>query len=297
MTLRIVGIGEVLWDLLPEGAQLGGAPTNFTCHAAALGAQAAIISRVGADSLGDEIRATLGTRDVATECIQIDVRYPTGTVEVDVDAKGQPTFEIRRDCAWDYLQAEPIAHRTLAIADAVCFGTLAQRSETSHAAIIELITQAPIESLRIFDINLRQQYYSQALIEHSLSMASVLKLNDTELPAIAAMLGLSGDVRAQIDQLCQRWQLRAVAYTRGAHGSILRTEHEWSDHPGIPVRVQDTVGAGDAFTAAMTIGLLRGWALDDVNRHANHVASFVASSTGATPMLPESIRAQFTHSH
>lgn len=293
MPYRIVGIGEVLWDLLPTGAQLGGAPANFAYHAGALGAESCVVSRVGDDALGHEIVKRMSALGVLPDCIQVDAVRPTGTVAVDVDAMGQPQFEIRRDVAWDHLVADAGALRSVASADAVCFGSLAQRSESSRTAIRTLIAASPSDALRILDVNLRQQYHSRAVIEESLALATVLKVNDAELPQLASMFSLTGDVRSQIDQLAERWQLRAIAYTRGACGSVLRTAHEWSEHPGVPTTVVDTVGAGDAFTAAMTIGLLSGWALDDVNEQANRVAAFVASRAGGTPVLPSELLAPF----
>ena len=290
---RIVGIGEVLWDLLPTGAQLGGAPANFAYHAFALGAESCVVSRVGDDTLGHDIIERMAALGVSTDCIQLDASRPTGTVAVEVDAEGQPQFDIRRDVAWDYLTADAAALRAVAGADAVCFGSLAQRADASRDAIRTLVAASPSDALRILDVNLRQQYWSRAIVEESLALATVLKVNDAELPRLAEMFALTGDVRSQIDQLADRWQLRAVAYTRGACGSVLRTAHEWSEHPGVVTSVVDTVGAGDAFTAAMTIGLLSGWALDEVNAHANRVAAFVASCSGGTPALPPEILAPF----
>jgi fructokinase len=293
MTLRIVGIGEVLWDLFPSGPQLGGAPANFAAHASTLGAEASIITRVGADARGDEILSRVAGMGVSTACLQLDSSYPTGTVSVEMPDGAEHRFVIAGNVAWDHLTDDANAHSAVALADAVCFGTLAQRSEQSGLAIRSLVAATPPSALRIFDINLRQHFYTRELIERSLTLASVMKLNDAELPVLAEMMHLSGDIRAQLAQLCERWELRAIALTRGAHGAVLHTEHEWSEHPGFPVTVQDTVGAGDAFTAAMSIGLLRGWSLDDVNREANRVAAFVASQTGATPALPPAVRAPF----
>jgi fructokinase len=293
MTLRIVGIGEVLWDLFPSGPQLGGAAANFAAHAGALGAEASIVTRVGADARGDEILARMAGMSLSAACVQIDREHPTGTVTVEMPDDGEHSFVITEHVAWDYLTDDANSHSAVALADAVCFNTLAQRSEQSSLAIRALVAATPSSALRIFDINLRQHFYSRELIERSLTLASVMKLNDTELPVLAEMLHLTGDTRAQLAQLSERWELRAIALTRGAHGAVLHTEHEWSEHPGFPVTVQDTVGAGDAFTAAMSIGLLRGWSLDDVNRESNRVASFVASQTGATPSLPADVRAPF----
>lgn len=293
MTYRIVGIGEILWDLLPSGAQLGGAPANFAYHASALGAEAAVISRVGDDARGYEILSRVRQMQLGTTCLQIDVTHPTGTVTVNVDAMGQPRFEIHTDVAWDALEADANAYHAVTTADAVCFGTLAQRAPKSRESIRALVGAASPQALRILDVNLRQQYYSREIVEASLTLATVLKVNDTELPRLADMLSLTGDTHAQIEQLAERWQLRAVACTRGEFGSVIRTADEWSEHPGVPTSVVDTVGAGDAFTAAMTLGLLAGWPLAAVNEHANHLASFVASRAGGTPTLPAALQARF----
>lgn len=290
---RVVGIGELLWDLLPAGAQIGGAPANFAYHAGALGAQARTVSRIGDDTLGHELLAQLGTLGVSTECIQVDPALPTGTVAVEIDAEGQPRFEIRSNVAWDHLLVDDVAMHAVSSADAICFGTLAQRDPVSRAAIRTLVAASPSEALRVLDVNLRQDFHSPALIEESLALATVLKVNDAELPRLASLFSLRGGVRSQLEQIAQRWQLNAIALTRGDHGSILLATHGWSEHPGIRVDVKDTIGAGDSFTAAMTLGLLSGWALDEVNEQANQVASFVASRAGATPPLPGAIRSAF----
>jgi fructokinase len=291
---RVVGIGELLWDLLPTGAQIGGAPANYAYHAGALGADARTISRVGNDALGHELLTRLNSLGVSTSSVQVDESLPTGTVAVRIDAGGQPSFHITPDVAWDRLQVTPEALIAVSSADAVCFGTLAQRDAVARESIRTLVAASPSEALRILDVNLRQQYFTPALIDESLLLASVLKVNDLELPQLAAMFGLTGSVQGQMVQLAERWQLRAVALTRGAQGSALLTEHGWSEHPGVHVTVVDTIGAGDAFTAAMTLGLLSGWALDEVNAQANRVAAFVASNAGATPPLPVEITAPFT---
>ena len=290
---RVVGIGELLWDMLPSGAQIGGAPANFSYHAGALGAETRTISRVGNDALGHELRAQLMALGVSTECVQVDPTLATGTVAVEIDADGQPCFDIRANVAWDHLQVDAPAMNAASSADALCFGTLAQRDPVSRASIRALVSASPSSTLRVLDVNLRQQYYSRALIEESLALATVLKVNDLELPRLVSLFSLSGDLHSQLEQLAERWQLNAIALTRGGSGSVLLTAHDYSEHPGVPVTVKDTIGAGDAFTAAMTIGLLSGWALDDVNAHANEVASFVASCSGGTPPLPACIRDAF----
>ena len=290
---RVVGIGELLWDLLPSGARIGGAPANFSYHAGVLGCEARTVSRIGDDGPGHDLLAQLRALGVSTNCVQVDTWLPTGTVAVEIDADGQPCFDIARDVAWDHLQVTPDAMIAAASADAICFGTLAQRDDMSRASIRALVAASPSNALRILDVNMRQQYFSPALIDQSLMLATVLKMNDFELPQLARMFGLSGSAQAQMTQIAERWQLRVVALTRGDKGSALLTQHAWSEHPGVPVPVVDTIGAGDAFTAAMTVGLLVGWALDDVNAHANLVAAFVASQAGGTPALPADVVAPF----
>lgn len=295
MSVRVVGIGEALWDLLPDGAKLGGAPANFAYHAGALGAESRTVSRVGNDALGRELLETLQGLGVSTECIQVDPDYPTGTVDVSIDASGQPQYTICADVAWDNLQSDASARRAVVRADAICFGSLAQRSPQSRATIRELVESAPASAVRILDVNLRQQFYSRDVIGASLEQCTVLKVNDAELPVLAELFGIRGEADAVIAQMIERWELALVAYTRGDHGSVLTTPESRSEHPGIPVAVVDTIGAGDAFTAAMTIGLLLGWPLATINEHANRVASFVASNAGGTPVLPDAVRAPFVH--
>ena len=291
---RVAGIGELLWDLLPTGARIGGAPANYAYHAGALGAEARTISRVGNDALGWDLRTQLDAIGVSTQHVQVDATMPTGTVAVELDASGQPSYRIRANVAWDNLQVTPDAMIVVSAADALCFGTLAQRNVVARDAIRTLVAASPSGALRILDVNLRQHFFSPELIEESLLLATVLKVNDVELPQLAAMFALTGSDHAQMEQIAERWQLRAVALTRGEKGSALLTEHAWSEHRGIAVRVVDTIGAGDAFTAALTVGLLSGWALDDVNLQANCVAAFVASQAGGTPVLPHDITSPFT---
>lgn len=285
MKFRVVGIGEILWDIIPSGKLLGGAPANFAFHAQQLGAVATIVSRVGNDENGREILDRLRQLNVATDGIQRDETFPTGTVSVQVSEGGQPSYTIHENVAWDRLKESEVE------ADAICFGTLAQRSAASREAIQK--TVAAQKGLRVLDVNLRQHFYSRELLAQSLELANVLKVNDHELPLIAEMFGVGGDARAQMLALAEEFSLQTVACTRGGNGSLLFSRGQWSEHPGISVRVADTIGAGDSFTAAMTIGLLRNWDLETINARANEVAAFVASQPGGTPLLPDSIRSPF----
>ena len=295
MRFKIVGIGEVLWDLLPAGPQLGGAPANFAYHAHALGAHACVVTRVGADEFGREILRRLKEQGIADGTVQEDETSPTGTVTVDLSEKGIPNYVIHKDVAWDRLSVTPSSLNALRVADAICFGSLAQRGEISRGAIQRLVAAAPAKALRVFDINLRQNYFSREIIEQSLGLANVLKLNDDELPILASMFSLTGSPRQQMHVLALRFSLRLVALTRGPAGSLLLQDGEWSDCPSVPIKIVDTVGAGDSFTAALVLGLLQNKALDEINMLADEVARYVCSCAGATPPLPKSIIDRFSN--
>lgn len=283
---RIAAIGEVLWDLLPTGPVLGGAPANFAIHARALGADARLISRVGEDDLGREVRRRLELAGLPVDTVQVDPKAPTGTVSVKLCADGQPSYTIHEGVAWDGVKADDRALAAVRQAEAICFGSLAQRLPGARENVRALLEAAPAGALRIFDINLRQSYYSRAVVEASLRMADVLKLNDAELPVLAEMFALPGDERAVMAALAERFALRVVALTRGDRGSLLLASERFSEHHGIrPEIVRDTIGAGDAFTAVLALGLLGRWPLEVISERANAVASFVCSQSGATPAL------------
>lgn len=291
MTSRvIVAVGEVLWDMLPAGKQLGGAPANFAYHARSLGADARLISRIGDDPLGVEILERFRSLDLPTDAVQVDAGAPTGTVDVWLGPDGQPRYAIREGVAWDRIEATATALALAARADAVCFGSLAQRAEPSRRAIRAIVEAAPEGALRVFDVNLRPPFGDRDVIAGSLELADVLKLNDHELPELAGMFGLPTAPLPAIEGLAGRFGLALVALTRGAGGSLLWAGGEWSDHPGRPAEVVDTIGAGDAFTAALVTGRLSGRPLEAINRHANEVAAFVCSQPGGTPALPEPLR-------
>ena len=295
MSFKLIGIGEVLWDLLPSGPQLGGAPANFTFHAHALGGRAGVVTRIGNDALGTEILQRLEQAGVESGAVQVDEEAPTGTVTVELSAEGVPNFTIHEDVAWDRLEVTPRALDEIRAADAICFGSLAQRSEPARIAVQKLVASAPAEALRIFDINLRQHYYSQEVIEASLRLAHVLKLNDVELPILAGMFNLAGTTREQIKRLSDQFDLQVIALTRGGEGSLLYQKGEWSDQPSELVEIADTVGAGDAFTAALVLGLLHRLELGKINSLAGEVARYVCSCAGATPPLPKHFRDRLKH--
>lgn len=220
-TYRCLGVGEVLWDLLLGGRQLGGAPANFTYHAHALGAEALVVSRVGNEALGREILDRLRCLGLCTDGITTDLSAPTGTVSVTLDAHGKPTFTIHEKVAWDFLETGNNILDEVSQVDAICFGTLGQRNPVARASIRAVLAVAPPAALRIFDVNLRQQFRSRELIIESLELAEVLKLNDEEFPIVAYSLGLQGDEASQLRQLAPRFELKAVALTKGAKGSAL----------------------------------------------------------------------------
>ena len=289
----VIGVGEVLWDLLPAGKQLGGATANFAYHAHALGAEALVVSRVGNDAPGREILDRLSGLGLRTDGITTNSSAPTGTVTVALDAEGQPTFTIHENVAWDCLEAGDSVLREAARADAICFGTLAQRHPIARAAIRAVLDAAPPTTLRIFDINLRQHFWSRELILESLQAADVLKLNDQELPTLARLLGLVGDESSLLRQLAARFELKAVALTKGAKGSSLLAEDELVHCPGTKIAVADTVGAGDSYTAALALGLLAGHEPERIIEFAHLVAGYVCTQPGATPPMPAQVRHQF----
>jgi len=292
---QIVGLGEVLWDLLPTGKQLGGAPANFVCHAHALSAAARLISRVGDDPAGREIIASFRTRGLPAETIGVDAEAPTGSVSVDVDTQGHPRFTIHEHVAWDRIAADQLALDAIRNADAVCFGSLAQRTPFVRATVATLLAATRPDALRIFDINLRPPFIDHEVITQSLAAANVLKLNEQELPVLAELFRLNGDPGKQLDALAGRFSLRLIALTCGGDGSVLFADGDLVRQPSLPTTVRDTVGAGDSFTAAVTVGFLKKWPLEKISHHASAIAAYVCSQSGATPPLPEALRQPFTN--
>jgi fructokinase len=293
----VIGLGELLWDVLPSGPRMGGAPANFACHAQALGASGAIVSSVGMDDLGGRLLETLGELGVATGGLSRDEECPTGTVDVELGTDGQPCFTIHDGVAWDRIGVHEPALRMMSESSAVCFGTLGQRFAQSRRSIRELLRATRPSALRVFDANLRQHFYSREIVHESLELANVMKLSDSELPVIADLLELRGDVRDQLAALLDRYGLRMIAYTRGAAGSLLWDGIDWCEHPGLPAEVKDTIGAGDSFTAATTLGLLQEWPAEWISATANEVAAHVCSFVGAIPPMPDILRERFQWKH
>ena len=281
----VVGLGELLWDLLPAGKQLGGAPANFAYITSLLGDEGIPASRLGQDALGEEAILRLRELALPTAFIQEDADHPTGTVQVEVDAAGQPRFEISESVAWDFLEWTPQWQRLAQQADAVCFGSLAQRSERSRATIRKFVLAArQRDAVRVFDVNLRQSFFSAQVLAESMMLATLVKLNHEELPRIMRLFELEHHREEDsARRLLSVHDLKLVCITRGNGGSLLISADECSEHPGFQVKVADTVGAGDAFTAALVHGYLRGTPLAQINENANRVGAWVASQSGATP--------------
>jgi fructokinase len=283
---RIVGLGELLWDLLPAGKQLGGAPANFAYITTLLGDEGIAASRVGSDELGDEAIRRLKQLGVSTSFIQRDSNHPTGKVNVKVDSTGQPSFEICAPVAWDFLEWTPQWQKLAEQADAVCFGSLAQRSAISQSTIGGFLDATRPDALRIFDVNLRQNFYTKEILSNSMQRARIAKLNHEEVPRIMRLFGLEHlDNESSARRLLSLYSLELVCVTRGQAGSLLVGKQTCSQHPGFSVKVQDTIGAGDAFTASLAHEFLRGSSLDHMNAVANRIGAWVASEAGAMPVL------------
>jgi fructokinase len=279
----VVGVGELLWDMFPADKQLGGAPANFAYMTTLLGDVGIPVSRVGTDELGREAQERLAELGLRAVFVQQDREHPTGVVKV-VMSDGQHRFEIREEVAWDFLEFTEVEAQLAAIADAVCFGSLAQRASKSRSTILRFLRATRAEAVRVFDVNLRQNFYSREILEQSMKLATIVKMNHEELPKIMSLFEMPMRSEQQAARtLLSFFGLKLVCVTRGNCGSLLVTGEECSEHPGFKVKVADTVGAGDAFTAALVHGYLRGMALDEINEKANRVGAWVASQAGGMP--------------
>jgi len=288
----VVGLGELLWDMFPQGKQLGGAPANFAYMTALLGDRGIVASRVGDDRLGQEAIWQLKSSGLDTSYIQKDAIHDTGTVLVKVDSKGQPEYKICEDVAWDHLTWNEHWQELALSADAVCFGSLAQRSEVSRATIRQFLQSVKADAARIFDVNLRQAFYSGEVLRMALLHANIMKVNHEELPRIVELFGEKfGSEREGASWLAEEFGLKLVCVTRGHRGSLLVCEGRIDEHPGFTVKVADTVGAGDAFTAALVHHWLRRTPLKEMNLAANRMGAWVASQEGAMPGADESVLA------
>ncbi len=280
----IVGLGELLWDCLPEGRKLGGAPANFAYHANILGNKGITATRIGTDELGNEAVSILEKAGLDTSYIQRDPVHPTGTVDVTVDAKGHANYTFASNTAWDYMDLSP-AWQTLAqTADAVCFGSLGQRSIISREAILGFLEMVPPTTLRVFDVNLRQNFYNAEILERSLQYCDILKLNEQELPTLANLLNIPwNDEKDALERIRHRYKLTLMCYTRSDKGSYFVSATECCDHPGYRIEVADTIGAGDAFTAAVVHNYLQKKSLGEIAEAASRRGAWVATQAGAMP--------------
>ncbi|NQV27849.1 MAG: carbohydrate kinase [Rhodopirellula sp.] len=283
---KIISLGEVLWDLFPEGERFGGAPANFACHAAFLGGEVSMISAVGDDSRGREALNILRSYGIDVTLMQVVPDAATGTVGIELDSNGKPTFTIHEGSAWDQIDWNEKLESRVKDADAVYFGTLGQRSEISRNTIRRLL-KAASEIPRVLDINLRRPFFDASMLRESVQLASILKLSDDELATVCEALEIdtSGSPETMIRQIRDQQQLDLVIMTRGAEGALLATPNGLVEQPGIATTVVDTVGAGDSFTAAFLVGMLHGEPHDRNLQNACAVAAAVCSHAGAVPVI------------
>ncbi|MDO9541180.1 MAG: carbohydrate kinase [Kiritimatiellia bacterium] len=281
----VVGIGEILWDMLPAGKQLGGAPANFAYFAKALGAEAYMVSSVGGDPLGREILDKLGKLGFSRKYVAVDQAHATGVVGVRLDKDGQPSYAIKRNVAWDFLRFSSKLRSLAGKTKAVCFGSLAQRSAVTRRTIREFVAAMPASSLKVFDINLRQSFYTRKIIEQLLKLSNVFKLNDEELVIVSDLLSIRGGAAKAVKSLMLKYKLKVVAVTKGPKGAVLYCPEGVYPAEGRKIRTADTVGAGDAFTAALVMGLLNGLKMEIIVELANRLAAYVCGRPGATPVL------------
>ena len=284
----IVGIGEILWDVFPEGKVLGGAPANFAYHVSQFGFDGVAVSAIGADDLGDEILVSLNKKQL--NYLVEKTPFPTGTVQVTLSGKGIPQYEICQKVAWDNIPFTPEMEVLARKTKTVCFGSLAQRNHASRITINKFLDLVPTDALKIFDINLRQHFYSQELIEHSLTRCNVLKINDEEVVLVAKLFGWENMTETEIcKQLIENYLLEMVVLTKGIEGSYVITKNDISFQPTPLVEVADTVGAGDSFTAGFVASLLSGKNISEAHKIAVEVSAFICTQHGAMPQLPDSI--------
>ena len=285
----IVGIGEALWDMLPEGRKIGGAPANFTYHVSQFGLDAVAVSAVGDDELGAEIRQTFEEKDLQTQLATVP--YPTGTVAVTLDAKGIPQYEICEGVAWDNIpfspELEALARNTIA----VCYGTLAQRNSVSRKTIESFIAAMPADGIKICDINLRGTFYNKEILESSMRACDILKINDEEIDEVSRLLGAEfPSQRMAALNLMSRYEVDILILTCGTNGSyIYSMDGTESFLPTPKVQVADTVGAGDSFTGAFIAALLCGKDIKKAHALAVEVSAYVCTQNGAMPELPDEI--------
>ena len=290
MERYIVGMGEALWDCLPEGRKIGGAPANFAYHVGQFGFKSLAVSAIGDDQLGREIKDKFDQRGLAYSLETVD--YPTGTVQVTLDEKGIPCYEIMENVAWDNIPYSSALEELARNCKAVCFGSLAQRSEVSRATINRFIDAMPDteDTYKIFDINLRQHFYCKETIENSFAKCNVLKINDEELVVVSEMFGCQG--LSQEDacrKLLSDYGFKMLILTCGTEGSYVFSADEMSFQNTPKVVVADTVGAGDSFTGSFIASILKGKTIPEAHKRAVEVSAYVCTQNGAMPVLPENL--------
>lgn len=279
--LKVIAVGEIVWDMLPAGKQLGGAPLNFAFFSKELGAEAYAVSAIGNDVLGDETLAVASATGVNLDYLQRN-NLPTSRVLISLDNEGVPQYEIVENVAWDALECPQMILDLVKDASVMCWGSLAQRSVTSRQSVLAMLAAAPKECVKVFDINIRQHYYSREVIETSLGYADILKLNEDELPLIASLLGLSGQEHDIVSQLIEKYALKYLVYTHGADFSeVFSATGEYSHVPTPKVKVVDTVGAGDSFTAVFVTSILQGLSMAESHARAVEVSAYVCTQNGA----------------
>lgn len=287
MKQSVIGIGETLFDVLPEGKKLGGAPANFAYHVSQFGIESCAVSAMGDDELGKELEAELNEHHLNYQIEKVD--YPTGTVQVSLDANGIPAYEIKEGVAWDNIPFTPALEEKAKNCTAVCFGSLAQRSEVSRNTIHRFLDTMPDEEGRykVFDINLRQGFFTKEIITESIRRCNILKINDEELITISRLFGYPGiDLQNKCWLLLGKYNLKMLILTCGVNGSYVFTPGEVSFIDTPKVEVADTVGAGDSFTGAFVASILRGKSVREAHELAVKVSAYVCTQNGAMPVLP-----------
>ena len=287
----VVGLGEVLWDVLPEGKKLGGAPSNFAYHAGQfLGMDNTIaVSALGEDKLGEETIKALEEHQL--NCLLPRVPYPTGTVQVQLDEQGIPTYDIKENVAWDNIPFTKEIEDVASSCRAVCFGSLAQRNVVSRETIHRFLDLTPKDCMKIFDINLRQNFYNKEIIKESLQRCNVLKINDEELVLIGRMFGYPGlDIENKCWLILGKYNLDMLVLTCGTNGSYVFTPGQMSFQETPKVEVADTVGAGDSFTGSFCAAILNGKPVTEAHKLAVEVSAYVCTQNGAMPTLPETFK-------
>lgn len=283
----VVGMGEALWDVLPEGKKIGGAPANFAYHVSQFGLPSCVVSAIGDDALGKEIIENFTSKGL--DQLIAEVPYPTGTVQVEIDQTGIPLYDIKENVAWDNIpyteHLDALAKRT----KAVCFGSLAQRNVVSRETINHFLDTMPKDddSLIVFDVNLRQGFYNKEILCKSMQNCNILKINDEELITVSRMFGYPGiDLRDKCWILLGKYNLKMLILTCGINGSYVFTPGNVSFQPTPKVEVADTVGAGDSFTAAFIASILKGKSVTEAHTIAVKTSAFVCTQKGAMPILP-----------